>query len=76
MSEIDWNDPTARFHLLESVGIEEYNKRINAYIDDNPIRPVSSRFGTLYAVGRTGTAFRSRMEAEAFLANIQAGGAQ
>lgn len=69
-NDIDWNDPLARYHLVEAVGIEEYNRRIQAYLDANPIRPVSTRFGTLYAVGKTGKAFATRHEAEQFLTSI------
>lgn len=64
---IDWNDPTARLALIERVGAAEYNRLISAWIAENPIRPVASRFGTLYAVGTTGRAFSTRAEAEQFL---------
>lgn len=71
-NDIDWNDPVARYNLIEAVGHEEYNRRIKAYLDANPVRPVNSRFGTLWAVGNTGKAFATRNEAEEFFASINA----
>lgn len=65
---IDWTDPAARLRLIEKVGPDEYNRLLNTYFDENPIRPVPSRFGTLFAVGRTGRAFSTRKDAEEFLA--------
>jgi hypothetical protein len=67
---MDWNNPTARLELLERVGHAEYTRLHNAYLDANPIRPVPSRFGTLYAVLRTGKAFSTREQAEEYLRSL------
>lgn len=63
---MDWNDPAQRAHLAERVGPAEYNRlfeenrqasivsRVNGY----EIRPVhSGRFGKLYMIEGTGTAY-------------------
>lgn len=71
---INWDDPTARFHLIERVGPDEYErlqaehqkKSIVAVVNGHAIRPVDSRFGQLFNVGRTGTAFSTLGEAETF----------
>lgn len=73
---MNWDDPAARAHLIERVGAAEYNRQFEAHlaasvvstINGHKIRPVGSRFGRLFMVGDTGTAFRSLAEAEAFAA--------
>jgi hypothetical protein len=62
---MDWNDPEQRLALLESVGLDEYNRRLNEFhnravvqvVNGHGIRPVHTRFGLLYMVGDTGRAF-------------------
>jgi hypothetical protein len=71
---MDWNDPEARAHLIDRVGAEEYNRQFAAHraasviatVNGYHIRPVGSRFGRLFQVGDTGTAFRTLDEAKAF----------
>lgn len=71
---IDWDDPAARARLIETVGPEQYAKlqqqhfdaSIVATVAGHSIRPVMTRFGRLYQVGLSGTAFRSLAEAEAY----------
>ena len=75
---MDWNDPAARARLIESVGIEEYNRQFEAHrarsviatVNGHAIRPVQSRFGRLFAVGDTGRAFSTRDQAEAYARGI------
>ena len=71
---IDWNDPAARNRLFERVGPEEYN-RLHAEqmarspvatVNGHAIHKVQSRFGKLYQVGRTGTAFSAFEAAKNF----------
>ena len=71
---IDWNDPAARNRLFECVGLEEYN-RLHAEqmarstvvtVNGHAIHKVQSRFGKLYQVGRTGTAFSAFEAAKNF----------
>ena len=62
---IDWSDPAARDRLIECVGPDEYNRlhaeqmarSTVATVNGHAIHKVQSRFGKLYQVGRTGTAF-------------------
>lgn len=71
---MDWNDPAARARLIEEVGGAEYNRQFEAHLEastietvnGHAIRAVSSRFGQLYQVGNTGTAFFSLDEAIRF----------
>jgi hypothetical protein len=71
---IDWNDPTARFALIERVGprrykelhIEHLRRIVVATVGGHAIRPNSSRFGRLFVVGDTGRAFRRQQAAEAY----------
>ncbi len=64
---MNWDSPSERLSLMERVGIEEYNRQFSEYLAANPIRPVSSRFGTLYSVTGTDQAFPTSEEAERFL---------
>ena len=71
---MNWDDPIARFNLIESVGPAEYERlqaehlkaSTVAVINGHAIRPVGSRFGRLLMVGNTGTAFGKQSEAETF----------
>jgi hypothetical protein len=71
---IDWDDPAARARLIESIGVEAYNKAFDAYrresivatVNGYSIAPVNTRFGRLYAVQGTKKAFSTLAEAEAF----------
>jgi len=66
---LNWDSPEARLALIESVGHEEYNRRIQAHINSRPdIYPVNTRFGLLYAVKGTKVAFSTRKQAEDYLA--------
>jgi hypothetical protein len=68
---MNWDDPSARLALIESVGHEEYNRRIRAHIDARPsIYTVQTRFGLLFAVKGTKMAFSTKPEAEKYLASI------
>ena len=72
------NNPEERFALIEREGGDAYNKAIAKHVAEttvetvggHAIRPVSTRFGQLYQVGDSGTAFRTLAEAMAYaLAN-------
>jgi len=71
---IDLSDPAARDRLIECVGPDEYNRlhaeqmarRPVATVNGHAIRKVQSRFGKLYQVGRTGTAFSAFEAAKNF----------
>ena len=68
------NDPAARNHLIERVGPEEYDRlraeqmarSTVAIVNGHAIRKVQSRFGKLYQVGTTGTAFIAFEAAKTF----------
>lgn len=70
---MDWNDPEARLALIEAVGAEEYNRRFEQHKEESTvavvngyrIRPVSSRFGTLFLVDGTRSAYSTQRAAEA-----------
>lgn len=38
---MNWNDPLQRLILIESVGHEEYNRRINAWIESQVVETVN-----------------------------------
>ena len=71
---IDWSDPVARHRLIECVGPDEYNRlhaeqmapSTVATVNGHAIRKVQSRFGKLYQVGTTGTAFSAFEAAKTF----------
>ena len=63
---MNWDNPIDRLKLIEQVGIDAYNIELLRYIEQNPIRPVATRFGILYTVGNTGRAFSTRQQAEEF----------
>lgn len=62
---VDWDDPVSRHALAEQVPSKVYNALFAAYraqsvietVNGHAIRVVNSRFGKLYMVGDTGTAF-------------------
>lgn len=72
--DIDWEDPAARLALIERIGVKAYNDAVKARADaariatvnGYAIRPVSSRFGRIYAIDGTGKAFATRAQAETF----------
>ncbi len=59
---IDWNDPAARIRLHG----EQMARKPVATFNGHAIHKVQSRFGKLYQVGRTGTAFSAFEEAKNF----------
>jgi hypothetical protein len=70
---INWNDPAARFRLIEEVGPKRYNELKAEHMrastvstaGGHAIRMVhSSRFGRLFLVGETGRAFSKLAQAE------------
>jgi hypothetical protein len=67
---IDWSDPAACDRLTEFVGPDEHAEQMAritvATVNGHAIRKVQSRFGKLYRVGRTGTAFSSFEAAKNF----------
>ena len=71
---MNWNDPEARLHLLQTVGPDEYNRRnaehlaksVEQHVNGHVIRRVGSRFGQLFAVGDTGRAFLNINDAIGF----------
>lgn len=73
---MNWDDPAARARLIDQVGVAEYNRQFEAHrsasvvstVNGHKIRPVGSRFGRLFMVGDTGTAFQKLADAEAFAA--------
>lgn len=59
---MNWDDPEARFRLIERVGVDEYNRQLEEHhrqsivttVNGHAIRPVhSQRFGRIYMVGDT-----------------------
>jgi hypothetical protein len=77
---MNWDDPAERLALIERVGVDEYNRLIQQHFKDSVvltvnghgIRPVQTRFGRLYQVGNTGTAFATLAEAEKFANETEA----
>jgi len=74
---MDWDDPIARYNLIEKVGPDAYNEAIRKHfrenvidvVDGHEIRSVSAPpFGTLFSVGSTNKAFRKLDEARTFAA--------
>ena len=65
---MNWDDPAARLALVESVGTKEYNRLITEHLQRHLIRPVSTRFGTVYAVRGTTMAFSTEAEAQKYAA--------
>ena len=75
---MDWNDPKDRLELAERVGPDEYNRQMQQHIADSTvetvnghsIRPMQSRFGRLFMVGKTGMAFRTIEEAREYARSV------
>ena len=65
MLECNFNDPASRAAFIERVGPAAYNKALEQHqvasvietVNGHAIRPVGSRFGRLFMVGGTGSAF-------------------
>lgn len=65
---IDWSNPEERARLAEELGPSEYSAAFERHKADttietvagHDIRPVSTAFGRLFAVGGTGRAFSDR----------------
>ena len=61
----NWDDPSSRAAFIERVGSAAYNKALEQHqaasvietVNGHAIRPVGSRFGRLFMVGGTGSAF-------------------
>jgi len=78
---MNWDDPTARFALVERVGAAEYNRQFRQHIaastidtvNGHAIRPTQSRFGRLFMVGNTGDAFYTLAEAKAHAGTLKSG---
>jgi hypothetical protein len=74
MHNINWDNPAERLALIERIGIPAYNAAITAFMAQLPaIHTVSTRFGTLFAVKGTKSAFSTRAQAEAYLAEVSRG---
>jgi hypothetical protein len=72
---IDWDDPVARFRLVEQVGPERYSQlhaehvRVStvATVGGHAISPMySERFWRLFVVGDTGRAFSTLPQAATY----------
>lgn len=71
---MNWDDPSARLTLIESVGVEEYNARMLKEIEQSVIetvaghriRAVNTRWGPIFMVGSTGSGFLTLEKARAF----------
>jgi len=82
MSVTDFDDPASRFALIERVGPDAYNNALAAHraasvietVNGHAIRPVGSRFGRLFMVGDTGTAFATLNEAHRHALKTKRGG--
>lgn len=77
---MDWDDPAARARLIDRVGPAEYERlqaehwkaTTVATVNGYAIRPVQSRFGQLFAVHGTRTAYRTMREAQAYAESLPA----
>jgi hypothetical protein len=73
---MDWDDAAARVRLIENVGPGEYKRRFEEHcrestvlvVNGYPIRRTGSRFGRLFLVEGTATAFPTLAEAKEFAA--------
>ena len=73
---IDWDDPEARFHLIEQVGVKEYNRLLNEHfwstviktVNGYAICPAITRFGRVFWVEGTLRGFSDLKQAEDFAA--------
>lgn len=74
MDQINWDDPESRLRLIERVGPKGYNAAFEAHVKattletvgGHAIRPIGTRFGRLFQVGNTGTAFATLEQAKEF----------
>ena len=72
---MNWDDPVARAELIEQVGPAEYNRQIEAHLKASvletykgyEIRPVGTRFGRLFMVVGTKSAFSTIEQARKFI---------
>jgi hypothetical protein len=80
---MNWDDPEERLQLIERVGSGEYNRRlwkrfeksVVTVVNGHKIRPAYSlRFGRLFLVGGTGSAFATIEEATEFAQRKDASG--
>jgi hypothetical protein len=77
---MNWDSPEDRYHLLNSVGVEEYNRRIQQHFKDSRvatvngygIRPVGSRFGRIFMIEGTTRGYGTLEEAKAYAATLPA----
>ena len=73
---MNWDDPAERLTLIEQIVPKEYNRRVQEHMDKSvvsrvgghSIRPVNTRFGRLFQVGSTGTAYNTQAAAEKYAA--------
>lgn len=78
---MNWDDPTERLRLIERVGTEEYNRQLEAHqqasvvdtVNGHFIRPVGTRFGRLYSVVGTDSAFPELDQARDHAQGLPAG---
>ena len=78
---MNWDDPVARYNLIESVGPDRYNEMIQQHFRDStvavvngyPIRPVGSRFGRIFMIDGAGVGYRTQADAEAHAATLAPG---
>ena len=72
--KINRDDPAQRAQLIERVGAKAYNEAFAAYqkesiletVNGHAIRPVGTRFGRLFMVGNTSSAFQTLDQAREF----------
>lgn len=70
--DMDWDDPVARYKLIETIGPEKYNELMDEHFQNSiietvngyGIRPVKTQFGKLYQVVGTAMAFKHITEAK------------
>lgn len=80
---MNWNDPAARAELIERVGPDAYNESQAAHhaasvvsvVNGYKIMPIGSRFGHLFTVVGTSTAYDTQAQAEDFARRQKPGGA-
>jgi len=73
MTNIDWDNPHHRLALIEQVGATEYSRLLRqhfknstvATINGYRIRPIVTRFGTLFQVDGANVAFSTLDQATA-----------
>jgi hypothetical protein len=74
----DWLDPESRLALIEELGPLKYSELFTEHMrrstvaveNGHRIRPVLSRFGTLYAVGEPDRTFATLEQARAFARSL------